>query len=70
MKKHDRKAEIIACCNGIIRNAEKITEDYGHNQGLEVTIKIYPNEAPTVTIKRSMIPQELIEVLIGGDSNQ
>lgn len=66
--KHDRKAEIIACCEGIIRNAEKIAEDYEHNQGYEINISIYPGEVPTVSIKKTIIPKELIEVLTGGDS--
>ena len=65
--KPGRKEEIAACCMGILRNAEKITEDLGHDQGLEITIQIEPNEAPKVLVHKRFIPKELIDLFRSGD---
>lgn len=66
--KPNRKKEIIACCEGIIRNAEKITEDLGHDQGLEITIQIEPHEEPKVLVYKRFIPKELIDLWRSGDA--
>lgn len=58
---HNRKNELIACCNGIIRNAEKIVDDLGHDRTLKITIEIVPHNYPEVTIEKCFIPKEVIE---------
>lgn len=65
--KCNRAKEIIACCEGIIRNAEKIAEDIEYNQWLEITINIPHNEVPSVTISKGFMPKELIEHWKSGD---
>lgn len=64
----NRKEEIIACCEGIIRNAEKITEDLEHDGGLEILIQIEPREAPKVLVSKTFIPKELIYLWNSGDA--
>ena len=64
--KHNRTKEIIACCEGIIRNAERITEDFEHNGGLEITIQFEPNEAPKVLVSKTFIPKELVDLWRSG----
>ena len=63
---HDRKKELIACCESIIRNADKITDDWNHNQSIEIMIRFPCNEVPTVEVKKTIVPHELIEVWNGG----
>ena len=61
--KHNRKEELIVCCESIIRNAEKITDDWSYNQNIEVRISLSCNECPVVEVKKTIIPEELIEVM-------
>lgn len=58
----DRKDEIVACCNAIIRNAEKIVDDYGYDNELHICIDFDLRETPTITIKKKIIPEELVEL--------
>lgn len=67
--KRNRKQELVACCEGIIRNASKITAEYEHNQGLKIVISIEVNEAPQVSIIREFIPKEVIDSW-NGDYNE
>lgn len=64
--KCNREAEIIACCQGIIRNAKKITENMELDQDLEIRITLGANEAPEVEVKKTFLPKELIDVWNGG----
>ena len=57
------KEELIACCKGIIRNADKITEELEYNQVLEVKIKLCNSEVPNVEITKNIVPKEVIDVL-------
>ena len=66
MAKRNREQEIISCCEGIIRNASKIADDWGYNQNCKIIIQIDCNKAPTVEITKSIIPVELTELMIGG----
>lgn len=66
--KHDRKKEIIACCEGIIRNADNITKELEYNQDLEITISLNFDEVPNVTITKNIVPKEVIDVLMYDES--
>lgn len=59
--KHDRVADITACCFNIIRNADKIADEYGMNQSLQITIDIQPNQCPVVRICKTVVPKEIFK---------
>lgn len=67
--KHNREKELVACCEGIIRNANKIAAEYGHNQGLKIIISMDVNEAPQVAVVREFIPKEVVDSW-NGDCNE
>lgn len=60
--KNDRKKELIACCMGIVRNADDIVRDMKYNQSLKVEITMNSNEAPNVNIVKTFIPEEVVKV--------
>ena len=66
--KHDRKKEIIACCEDIIRNADNIAKELEYNQDLEITISLNFYEVPNVTIMKNIVPKEVIDVLMYDES--
>lgn len=66
--KHDRKKEIIACCEGIIRNADNIAKEFEYNQDLEITISLNFDEVPNVTITKNIVPKEVIDILMYDES--
>ena len=66
--KHDRKKEIIACCEDIIRNADNIAKELEYNQDLEITISLNFDEVPNVTIMKNIVPKEVIDVLMYDES--
>lgn len=66
--KRSRKEEIIACCEGIIRNVDSIVTDYGHDQSVEILISIKPNSAPVVSVTKKFFPAELMKRKFGGDA--
>lgn len=65
-----REQEIIACCEGIIRNAKKITEDMEHDQILEIRITIEPHAVPVVETKKTFVPRELFEIWNGVEDGE
>lgn len=67
--KHNRKEELIACCKGIIRNADKIANDYGHDQDLKIIISMECNEAPHIDVIKGFFPKEVLEAW-DGDCNK
>ena len=67
--KHNREKELVACCEGIIRNASKIAAEYEHNQGLKIIISIEANEVPQVSIIKEFIPKEVVDPW-NGDYNE
>lgn len=60
--KQERTAEIIACCEGIIRNAERIAREFEHDTCVEITVRIESHEAPEVIVRKSFIPKEVLHV--------
>lgn len=66
--KHDRKKEIIACCEDIIRNADNIAKELECNQDLEIMISLNFDEVPNVTITKNIVPKEVIDVLMYDES--
>lgn len=66
--KHDRKKEIIACCEGIIRDADNIAKELECNQDLEIMISLNFDEVPNVTITKNIVPKEVIDVLMYDES--
>lgn len=64
MIKRDAQKELVACCQSIIRNADNITDELEFNQDFEITISLKcGDEIPTVTIRKTIMPKEVIDVL-------
>lgn len=59
--RHDRKQELIDCCNFIIRNADEITKNLGYNSRTEVKIIFEVGEVPIVRVERDFMPKEVVE---------
>lgn len=64
MINRDAQKELVACCQSIIRNADNITAELEFNQDFEITISLNcGHEIPTVTIRKTIMPKEVIDVL-------
>jgi hypothetical protein len=62
-KYEDRVEQLKACARGIINRAEELIGDDNYSTEYIVSIKLYPGEAPSITLERSIVPVvELREV--------
>lgn len=58
-----RIAQLKACAEGIINNAEDIIGNADNPVDWKIIIDIQCNEFPTVKVERHFVPQELIDEL-------
>ena len=56
-----RIAQLKACAEGIINNAEDIIGNSAYPVDWKIIIDIQCNEFPTVTVERHFVPKELID---------
>lgn len=62
-----RKEELIACCRALERLADKLTDEWGLDQTLEIKITFLPLEPAEVSVSKKIIPREVVKVLSGKD---
>lgn len=61
-KREERIAQLKACAEGIINNAEDIIGNADNPVDWKITIDIQCQEAPIIKVERHFYPQEMIDV--------
>jgi hypothetical protein len=54
--REDRVAQLKACASEIIDRAEELIGSNEYSTGYTVSIELFPGEAPTIKLERTIIP--------------
>ena len=61
LTKSDKIKTLVACGESIIENAASIIGDEKYVSEITVTIRLRPDEAPSVNIYKDIVPEGIIE---------